>query len=80
MAEEPVRYSVIVPTYNEKENLPIIIWLLVKHMPAKYAPLSSAHPRSGFHPECQVLVIIHSASGVFTQSLDPPTHYLWNFQ
>ena len=25
-------YSIILPTYNEKENLPIIIWLLMKHM------------------------------------------------
>nr|SVE82109.1 EOG090X0B9X [Daphnia magna] len=24
------KYSVLLPTYNEKENLPIIIWLLVK--------------------------------------------------
>ncbi|XP_064393476.1 dolichol-phosphate mannosyltransferase subunit 1-like [Halichondria panicea] len=25
------KYSVLLPTYNEKENLPLIIWLLVKH-------------------------------------------------
>jgi len=25
------KYSVLLPTYNEKENLPIIIWLLVKY-------------------------------------------------
>ena len=24
------KYSVLLPTYNEKENLPIIVWLLVK--------------------------------------------------
>jgi hypothetical protein len=24
------RYSVIMPTYNERDNLPLIIWLLVK--------------------------------------------------
>ena len=24
------KYSVILPTYNERENLPIIIWLLAK--------------------------------------------------
>ncbi len=29
--KEPV-YSIILPTYNEKENLPIIIWLLMKYM------------------------------------------------
>jgi len=26
------KYSVLLPTYNEKENLPIITWLLVKHL------------------------------------------------
>ena len=25
------KYSVLVPTYNERENLPIIVWLLVKY-------------------------------------------------
>lgn len=25
------KYSVLIPTYNEKENLPLITWLLVKH-------------------------------------------------
>ena len=25
------KYSVLLPTYNEKENLPIIVWLLVKY-------------------------------------------------
>jgi len=30
---DPVnKYSILLPTYNEVENLPIIIWLLVKHM------------------------------------------------
>ncbi|KAJ8912863.1 hypothetical protein NQ315_007995 [Exocentrus adspersus] len=26
------KYSILLPTYNEVDNLPIIIWLLVKHM------------------------------------------------
>jgi dolichol-phosphate mannosyltransferase len=26
----PGRYSVILPTYNERENIPIIVWLLVE--------------------------------------------------
>ncbi len=30
-SSDPI-YSIILPTYNEKENLPIIIWLLMKHM------------------------------------------------
>jgi len=24
-----VKYSVLLPTYNERENLPLIIWLLM---------------------------------------------------
>lgn len=26
------KYSILLPTYNEKENLPIIIWLINKYM------------------------------------------------
>lgn len=26
------KYSILLPTYNEIENLPIIIWLIVKYM------------------------------------------------
>ncbi|WAR29094.1 DPM1-like protein [Mya arenaria] len=28
------KYSILLPTYNERENLPIITWLLVKHLDA----------------------------------------------
>lgn len=26
------KYSILLPTYNEVDNLPIMIWLIVKHM------------------------------------------------
>jgi dolichol-phosphate mannosyltransferase len=29
--KEPT-YSIILPTYNEKDNLPLIIWLIMKYM------------------------------------------------
>ena len=29
------KYSIILPTYNERENLPIIVWLLNKHLEDK---------------------------------------------
>jgi len=29
------KYSILLPTYNEKDNLPIIIWLIVKYMKAR---------------------------------------------
>lgn len=28
------KYSILLPTYNEKENLPIIVWMIVKYMTA----------------------------------------------
>jgi len=32
MTKESNKYSILLPTYNEKENLPIIVWLLVKYL------------------------------------------------
>jgi dolichol-phosphate mannosyltransferase len=31
-AEKKNKYSILLPTYNERENLPIIVWLLVKYL------------------------------------------------
>lgn len=28
----PDKYSVLLPTYNEAENLPVIVWLLIKYL------------------------------------------------
>lgn len=30
MAAPRDKYSVLLPTYNERENLPLIVWLLVR--------------------------------------------------
>jgi len=27
-----MKYSILVPTYNERENLPVLLWLLNKHL------------------------------------------------
>ena len=32
------KYSVILPTYNERKNLPVIVWLLAKTLEEKYVP------------------------------------------
>jgi hypothetical protein len=31
------KYSVLLPTYNERRNLPIIVWLLEQTFKAEYA-------------------------------------------
>jgi dolichol-phosphate mannosyltransferase len=31
-----IKYSVLLPTYNERENLPLIIWLLMKTSEEQY--------------------------------------------
>ena len=36
------KLSVIVPTYNERENLPILVWLLVRTMEERCAPARTA--------------------------------------
>ncbi|KAL4216448.1 dolichol-P-mannose synthesis [Mactra antiquata] len=35
-ANKEDKYSILLPTYNERENLPIIVWLLVKHLKCDY--------------------------------------------
>lgn len=35
-----VKYSVILPTYNERENLPLIIFLIMDMAKRKYSPAS----------------------------------------
>ena len=44
MASKGDKYSVILPTYNERKNLPIIVWLLNKTFTEQYVlhPLSSS--------------------------------------
>ncbi|CAG2105362.1 unnamed protein product [Medioppia subpectinata] len=32
MANSSIAYSILLPTYNERQNLPIIVWLIVKYM------------------------------------------------
>lgn len=32
------KYSVILPTFNERKNLPIVAWLLNRTFTEKYAP------------------------------------------
>jgi dolichol-phosphate mannosyltransferase len=32
-------YSVLLPTYNERENLPIIVWLIIKYMDERFVAL-----------------------------------------
>lgn len=34
------KYSVLLPTYNERENLPVITWLLVKAFTEQYRLIS----------------------------------------
>lgn len=38
------KYSVLLPTYNERRNLPIITWLLNKTFTEKYAAPPSSLP------------------------------------
>ena len=35
-AQSGDKYSVLLPTYEERENLPLIVWLLVKHFEERY--------------------------------------------
>lgn len=38
MAEEQDdKYSILLPTYEERENLPLVIWLITKYMGERYS-------------------------------------------
>lgn len=39
------KYSVLLPTFNERKNLPIIVWLLNKTFTEKYVPISPPFTR-----------------------------------
>lgn len=57
------KYSILLPTYNEKENLPIIIWLIVKYMNERYLEVrnNATHRRLiqfFFHSKLDYEVII----------------------
>lgn len=40
------KYSVLLPTYNERRNLPIIVWLLEQTFKAKYAETLQYKPKT----------------------------------
>ncbi len=48
------KYSVILPTYNERKNLPIIIWLLAKTFREKYVSLGQFY--------CEYFIITYVAA------------------
>jgi hypothetical protein len=39
------KYSVLLPTYNERRNLPIIVWLLEQTFKAEYAETPQHKPK-----------------------------------
>jgi hypothetical protein len=44
------KYTVILPTYNERRNLPIICWLLEKTFTAKFVYPLPLHSSLQTHP------------------------------
>ena len=46
MASTRNKYSVLLPTYNERRNLPIITWLLARTFTEKLVSLSLPPPTS----------------------------------
>jgi hypothetical protein len=46
MAPKTNKYSVLLPTYNERRNLPIITWLLNKTFTEQYVGLYPPRPNA----------------------------------
>lgn len=61
-------YSVILPTFNERQNLPIITWLLNRTFTEKFVdPITIPHPPSSTNPPIPSLLCI-----LKQLSVDPP--------
>lgn len=43
MAKSVNKYSVLLPTYNERQNLPIIVYLLFKHLSSRYTGTNATY-------------------------------------
>ena len=37
------KYSILLPTYNERENIALIIWLIVKYLDERYLSFVSSN-------------------------------------
>jgi dolichol-phosphate mannosyltransferase len=38
---KPNKYTILLPTYNEKQNLPLIIWLIVQEFEKRYIEIAN---------------------------------------
>lgn len=46
-AENKDKYSILLPTYNEHDNLPIIVWLIVNYMDKRWAFITLNYIHTG---------------------------------
>jgi hypothetical protein len=53
------KYSVLLPTYNERENLPIIVWLIVKSFNEAYQDLGDLHDVERLTLKSSLLMMLH---------------------
>lgn len=69
ISAEP-KYSIILPTYNERKNLPVIVWLIEKAFTEQCAPLppSSSLPAQ----ESSANASIVSSTGKLSSSMMAP--------
>lgn len=69
----PDKYSIILPTYQERKNLPVITWLLAKVFEEKYISLLPLPlikpPNKGYSKIDWELVIVDDASPDGTQDI-----------
>ena len=66
------KYSVILPTYNERKNLPIIVWLLAKTFTEQYVQPPGIRPRLTRRPHSSLnweIVVVDDNSPDGTQEV-----------
>ncbi|GFO02955.1 pogo transposable element with krab domain [Plakobranchus ocellatus] len=71
------KYSVLLPTYEERNNLPLIVWLLVKHLSARMVRNYKKKAEGGRRnlKDCQEMVAAYNAVMAKQMTLNGASKY-----
>lgn len=65
----PPELSILLPTYNERENLPLVLWLVYKHLTARCVRVNNWQEGAGKREDEEYGLCDDSTE---TQGVSPP--------